>query len=257
MLWHSQGMQKDSRVVAHSRLKSLRASRLLTQKEVAKYGEFKLDSNYRYYENKFRDEYLPQRIRDQIFRALLGHGTPPIQEHEISSLFYPQPEVKVLYPDQFNATSSEQKSPQSGIINGEADASIGAIDIKDLVLKAFTPLTTHEIENLVEEGQVMKGHDIRYGQIIAIEDDSMMPELPCGIRVVCDPAAELENGCYVFAHMNNMRSLVCRRYTLSIEDGVDKVIRLTALNDAFDSYLIDKNMQGHVVGRVVFAFKYF
>ena len=57
--------------------------------------------------------------------------------------------------------------------------------------------------------------------------------------------------------MNKMRCLVCRQYTVVSEDGRDKVIRLTPLNSAFDSYIIDKNMQGHIVGRVIFAFKSF
>ena len=144
-----------------------------------------------------------------------------------------------------------------GIVNHEVEFTDDSSSVNSLFNKAFPPLTEHETKLLLEEGQVMKGHGIRYGQIIPMEDESMAPDLPYGIRVLYDPIAELTNGCYVFAHMNKMPRLVCRQFSVVSQDGRNKVIRLTPLNSAFDSYIIDKDMQGHVIGRVVFAFKSF
>lgn len=250
-------MQKESDSLARVRLKSLRKSRQLTQREVAHEGGFKLDSSYRYYERLFSADFLPPRIEGQIIRAFLGQGTPPIEKQEILSLFHSQEIVTALCPGKFNGISIEPESTQSGIIPSEVETAVDSNGINNLFSKAFPPLTRSETELLIEEGQVMKGHGVRYGQIIPMEDESMAPDLPYGIRVLYDPTADLENGCYVFAHMNKMPHLVCRQYSVTHEDGKGKVIRLTPLNSAFDSYLIDKEMQGHVIGRVVFAFRSF
>lgn len=250
-------MQKDSETFARTRLKNLRKSRQLTQREIAEKGGFKLDSNYRYYELKFASYFLPKRIKEQIIRGFLGHGTPPIQKHEILGLFPPQEIVTALHPGQTNGAFKEPNSTQSGIVNHEVEFTSDSSSVNGLFNKAFPPLTEHETKLLLEEGQVMKGHGIRYGQIIPMEDESMAPDLPYGIRVLYDPTAELTNGCYVFAHMNKMSRLVCRQYSRISQDGRDKVTRLTPLNDAFDSYLIDKEQQGRIIGRVVFAFRSF
>lgn len=250
-------MQKDSESLARTRLKNLRKNHQLTQREVALAGGFKLDSNYRYYERLFSADFLPPRIEDQIITAFLGHGTPAIEKHEILNLFHSQEIVAALCPDQINGRSMEPNSTQSGIIMPEVETEGDSFGIDSLFSKAFPPLTRHETKLLIEEGQVMKGHGVRYGQIVPMEDDAMAPDLPLGIRVLYDPTADLQNGCYVFAHMNKSRRLVCRKYSIISKDGNDKMIRLTPLNNAFDSYLIDKHLQGHIVGRVVFAFKSF
>ena len=250
-------MQKDSESLARERLKSLRQSHKLKQVEVTENGGFKLDSNYRYYEKKFKLEYLPAKIEAQIIRAFLGHGTPPIEKHEILNLFHSQDIVAALCPDKCNGISIELESPQGGIVNSEVESAGDSFGVDGLYNKAFPPLTRQETELLIEEGQIMKGHGARYGQVIPMEDEAMAPDLPRGIRVLYDPVVELENGCYVFAHMNKMSRLVCRQYSVGSQDGSDKVIRLTPLNSAFQSYIIDKNMQGNIIGRVVFAFKSF
>lgn len=250
-------MQKDSESLARTRLKNLRKNHKLKQVQVTEFGGFNLDSNYRYYEKKYKFEYLPGRIKAQIIRAFLGHGTPPIEEHEILELFHDQDVVAAMCPHKFNGESLQQDSTQSGILKSEVESAGDSDDIHSLFSKAFPPLTRKETELLIEEGQVMKGHGIRYGQIVPMEDQSMAPDLPRGIRVLYDPTADLEDGCYVFAHMNKMPSLVCRQYSVTNQGGNSKVIRLTPLNKAFETYSIDKNMQGHIVGRVVFAFKSF
>ena len=257
LLCHNLKMQKDSELLARTRLKNLRKSHQLTQVEVALKGNFKLDSNYRYYENKFSSDFLPSRMEWQITKAFLGHGTPPIEKHEILSLFHVEEIVATLCPEKFNGKSLQQESPQSGILNCGVESTSDSVGVNSLFNKAFPALTQTETKLLIEEGQVMKGLGVRYGQIVPMEDEAMAPELPYGMRVLYDPVADLEDGCYVFVHMNKMPRLVCRQYSITHQDGRNKVIRLTPLNSAFDSYSIDENMQGRIVGRVVFAFRSF
>ncbi len=122
LLCHSLQMQKDSESLARERLKNLRISHKLKQVEVTENGGFHLDSNYRYYERKYKFEYLPARIEEQIIRAFLGHGTPPIQKHEILDLFHGQDIVAALCPDKFNGISIAPESPQGGIVNSEVES---------------------------------------------------------------------------------------------------------------------------------------
>lgn len=243
--------------IAGRRLKSLRQSRYLSQIDVATYGDFKLSSNYRYYENKHQDEFLPQRIREQIFRALLGRGTPPIKEHELLDLFYPLSDSRILYPGGNNRAPRVQEYHQHNTADHEEEKSVDLIGIDDLIHKAFSPLTEHEVETLTTDGQIMKGHGLKYGQIFPIEDEAMFPYLIPGLRAVCDIEAELDDNCIVFSKIYHLKGLVCRKYSISYQDNAEKVIHLTPLNRAFDSFVIDKNMQGHVIGRIVFAFRHF
>ena len=235
--------------LAGKKLKTLREKTGLTIQEVANAVGMPL-STYASYEDKYKQDYLPQKLLKKILPLFTSHG---IDWNEILTLFGLDFVTEGITMLSRGGEGRHSRAKRGANGKTRSMAEIVELDIRvsaggGAMNEDGKPIGTWMIPAAVLEGQTTA--PFTKLRIITVISDSMEPDLPAGTRVMVDTEDRRPTPPGVFVLWDGLGLVVKRIEHIPKSDPPR--LKIKSDNPRYDAYELtadEAEIQGRVIGR--------